>query len=136
MNESVYIASHTYQLCWQYAILLVWKTWSSVLNVNHWLAKSVNNRGNPMALLLGHSWNYMTPILVPSSAKRIATQMLVTEKFKWEKRFFFWEALVVISSVPERNYLFKVSYSSTRIRYENCWGLSMKTMASLQCLHC
>ena len=28
----------------------------------------------------------------------------------------FWEALFVMSSVPARNYLFNVSYSSTRIR--------------------
>ena len=52
------------------------------------------------------------------------------------EKILFWEALFVISSVPARNYLFKVSYSSTRIRCGNCWGLSMKTIALLQCLHC
>ena len=30
--------------------------------------------------LPGDSWNYMPPILVPSSAKRIATQILVIAK--------------------------------------------------------
>ena len=42
----------------------------------------------------------------------------------------------MISSVPSKNYLFKVSYSRTRIWCENCWGLSMETIVSLQCLHC
>ena len=31
-NESVYIVSRTYQFCWLYAILLVWKRWSGALN--------------------------------------------------------------------------------------------------------
>ena len=43
------------------------------------------------------------------------------------ENILFSEALFVISSVPERNYLFKVSYSSTKIWCENCWGLNMKT---------
>ena len=30
MNKSVYVASRTYQFCWQYAIILVWKIWSDV----------------------------------------------------------------------------------------------------------
>ena len=38
-------------------------------------------------ILLGDSWNYMPPILVSSSAKRIATQMLVTEKLNGRKDF-------------------------------------------------
>ena len=33
VNKSVYIASRTYRFCWQYAIMLVWKTWSSVNSV-------------------------------------------------------------------------------------------------------
>ena len=37
--------------------------------------------------ILGDSLNYMRPILVPSSAKRIATQMLVTEKLNGRKDF-------------------------------------------------
>ena len=32
VNGSVYISSRIYQFCWQYAIILVWKTWSSALN--------------------------------------------------------------------------------------------------------
>ena len=38
MNKSGYIASQTYQFCWQYEIILIWKMWSSSLsqlNV-HW----------------------------------------------------------------------------------------------------
>ena len=36
---------------------------------------------------LGDSRNYMTPILVPSSAKRIATQILVIAKLNERKDF-------------------------------------------------
>ena len=32
VNKSVYIASRTYRFCWQYAIILAWKTSSSLLN--------------------------------------------------------------------------------------------------------
>ena len=32
-NKSVYIANHTYWFCWQYAIMLVWKTWLDVKSV-------------------------------------------------------------------------------------------------------
>ena len=39
--------------------------------------------------LFYYNWNYMPPILVPSSAKHIAIQVLVIAK--WKKRFFFWE---------------------------------------------
>ena len=55
-------------------------------------------------ILLGDSWNYMPPIVVPSSAKHIATQVLVNGR-----KDFFWEASFVMSSVPTRNYLFKVN---------------------------
>ena len=37
--------------------------------------------------LLGDSRNYMPPILVPSSAKRIATQILVIAKLNGRKDF-------------------------------------------------
>ena len=37
--------------------------------------------------ILGDSWNYMQSILVPSSTKRFAKQMLVTEKLNWRKDF-------------------------------------------------
>ena len=31
VNGSVYTANRTYWFCWQYAIILVWKTWSNAL---------------------------------------------------------------------------------------------------------
>ena len=49
----------------------------------------------------------MPLILVPSSARHIATQVLVIAK--WKKRFFVGGFLFVMSSVSTRNYLFKVS---------------------------
>ena len=48
----------------------------------------------------------MLPILVPSSAKRITTQILVIAKLK--ENIFFSEFLFAVSFVPARNYLFKV----------------------------
>ena len=48
-----------------------------------------------------------------------------------EKKLF-WEALFVISSVPARNYLFRVSNWSTRIRCENYSRLRMKTLEKCQ----
>ena len=39
--------------------------------------------------LLGDSQKYMPPILPPFSAKRIATQILVAAKNKWEKKNYF-----------------------------------------------
>ena len=50
----------------------------------------------------------MPPILVPSSAKHIATQILVDAKLNGRK-YVFGEALFVKSSVPTSKYLFKVS---------------------------
>lgn len=32
VNKLVYMASHTYQFCWQRAIILIWKPWLSSLN--------------------------------------------------------------------------------------------------------
>ena len=32
VNKSVHIASRAYRFCWQYAVILVRKTWSSLLN--------------------------------------------------------------------------------------------------------
>ena len=40
-----------------------------------------------MYIILGDSQNYMTPILVPSSAKRIATQIVVIAKLNGRKDF-------------------------------------------------
>ena len=39
------------------------------------------------AIKLGYSYNYMPPILVSSSAKRIATQLLVITKLNRRKYF-------------------------------------------------
>ena len=44
-------------------------------------------------------------------------------KFKWKKRF--WEFLFVISFVPAKNYLFKVSNLRTRVMCESCLILRM-----------
>ena len=41
----------------------------------------------PNIILLGDSRNFMPPILVPSSAKRIATQILVIAKLNGRKDF-------------------------------------------------
>ena len=60
----------------------------------------------------------MRPILVPSSAKHIATQILVDAKLNGRK-YLFGEALFVKSSVPTSKYLFKVSNWNTRSRHEN-----------------
>ena len=73
----------------------------------------------------------MPPILVPCSAKHIATQVLVIAKLNGRKDFF-WEALFLMSSVPTRNYLFKVSNWNTRIRCEKCSKLRMKTLERCQ----
>ena len=69
----------------------------------------------------------MLSILVPSSAKHIATQILVIAKLD-ERKYFFWEGLFVISSVPTSNYLFKVSNWNTIIRHEYCSRLRMKAI--------
>ena len=59
-------------------------------------------------LVLADSRNYMSPILVLSPAKRIATQILVIANLN-EKKKKILKLLFVISFVPARNYLFKVS---------------------------
>ena len=65
----------------------------------------------------------MAPILVPSSAKRIATQVLVITELNGKKEFLF-----VISFVPARDYLFKVSNLVTRIMCESCSMLRMSML--------
>ena len=35
VNRSVYTASRTYRFCWQYAIMLAWKAWSSLNHLNY-----------------------------------------------------------------------------------------------------
>ena len=72
----------------------------------------------------------MPPILVPSATKHIATQMLVIAKSNGRKDFI-WRGFLCDIIRPTRNYLFKVSYWNTRIRFENCFGLRMNTMAPL-----
>ena len=49
-------------------------------------------------------------------------------KIKWKKRFLFQTALFVISFVPARNYLFKVSNLRTRITYESSLILRMSML--------
>ena len=66
----------------------------------------------------------MPPILVSSFT-------LVIAKLNGRKDFI-WKALLVMSSVPTRNYLFKVSNWNTRIRCENCSRLRMKTLERCQ----
>ena len=83
---------------------------------------------DPFKYLLGDSWNYMPPILVPSSAKHITTQILVIAKLNETEDFILTDFFSVISSVPTRNYLSKVSNWNTRVRCENCSRLRMKTL--------
>ena len=66
----------------------------------------------------------MPPILVQSSAKRIATQILVIAKLNGRKDFIL-RAFVCDIFVPAKNYPFKVSNLSTRIRFESCRILRM-----------
>ena len=63
---------------------------------------------------LGDSWIYMPPILVPSSAKPITSQILVIAKLN-RRKYIFLRALFRMSSIPTRSYLFKVSNWKTRI---------------------
>ena len=65
--------------------------------------------------------------LVPSSAKQIATRILIVAKLNGRK-ILIWEALFVISSIPVRNYMFKTSNLNTRVRCENCSRLRMLTL--------
>ena len=54
--------------------------------------------------ILGNSWNYMPPILVPSPAKRIATQILVIAKLEGRKDFilrgFFCDIIPPSKELP------------------------------------
>ena len=53
---------------------------------NQVLSESINQEFL-LFLKLGDSWDYMPPTLVPSSAKRMATQILVTAKLNGRKYF-------------------------------------------------
>ena len=79
---------------------------------------------------LGDNRNYMPPILVLSSAKRIATQIVVIAKLNGRKDFILKG--FVISFIPARNYLFRVSNLSTRIRCESCSILRMSMLTIFQ----
>ena len=85
-------------------------------------------------LRLGDSWNYIPPIFVSSSAKPIATHILVIVKLSGTKDFILG-GFVCDINVPARNYLFKVSNWSTRIRYENCSKLRIKTLERCKWRH-
>ena len=61
----------------------------------------------------------MPPILVSSSTKHIAAQILVIAKLSGTKDFIL-RGFVCDINVPARNYLFKVSNWSTRKRCKNC----------------
>ena len=54
--------------------------------------------------ILGNSWNYMPPILVPYPAKRIATQILVIAKLEGRKDFilrdFFCDIIPPSKELP------------------------------------
>ena len=57
--------------------------------------------------MLGDSRNYMPPIIVPSSAKRIATQILVIAKLNGRKNFilrvFVWDIIRPSKELPVQN---------------------------------
>ena len=84
--------------------------------------------------LLRDSGNYMAPILVLSSAKLIARKILVIAKLNGRKDFILKGFVCDIIRLA-RNYLFKVSNWSTRIRCENCSRLRMKILERCQCGH-
>ena len=69
----------------------VWSQWiwnANQLNGFYTIGLFVEkNFVDRLLYLLGDSWNYMPPILVPSSAKRIATQVLVIAKLNEREDF-------------------------------------------------
>ena len=70
-------------------------------------------------MLLGDSWNYMPPILVPSSAKHIATQILVIAKLNRRKKFFL-RGFVCDVIRPYK----KLSVQSLQVKHKNkVWKL-------------
>ena len=99
-------------ICWKYH-------WKKLFQIMQTLLRS-----NVFFNILGDSPNYMPLILVPSSAKRIATQILVIANLN-KRKYFILRVFFVISFVPARNYLFKISNLRTRIRFESCSILRM-----------
>ena len=75
-------------------------------------------------LIQGYNWNYVPPILIPSSAKRIATQILVTVKLNGRCNLVF-RGYVSIWPFPANNYLFKIRNWSTRTSTESFQGLCL-----------
>ena len=77
-----------------------------------------------LELILGDSRNYMPPILVPSSAKRIATQILVITKLNQRKYFilrvFLCDTIRTSKKLPVQS-----SNLRARIRCESCLILTM-----------
>ena len=67
----------------------------------------------------------MPPILVPSSAKCIVSRIVVIVKLNGRKDFIL---RVLFSFFPARNYLFKVSNLSARIRCESYSVLRMSML--------
>ena len=92
-------------------------------------------------LKLGDSWNHMPPVLVPSSAKRIATQMLVIAKLNGREDFVLRGLVCDIirpsKKLPVQNYLFKVS---KLLKHKNkVWKLlriKHEDNGVLPCLYC
>ena len=75
--------------------------------------------------ILGDSRNYMPPILVPSSAKRIAAQILVIAKLNQRKKFIL---RVYVCDIIRPSKKLPVQCQSTRIRYESCSILRMSML--------
>ena len=78
----------------------------------------------PLTNLLGDSWNYMPPILIPSSAKRIATKILVIAKLNG-KDFTFRGFVCDIMSQQGIN-CSKLETEAQEIRCERCSSSRMK----------
>ena len=81
--------------------------------------------------VLGDSWNYIPPILVSSSAKRIATQILVIAKLN-EREDFILRGFVYDIISPYKELPIQSCNWSTRINGENCSRLRMKTLGRCQ----
>ena len=81
--------------------------------------------------MLVDSWDYMPPILVPSSAKRISTRILVITKLSGRKNFILRDFSMILF-VQAQNYLFKVSNWRTKIRCESYSKLRIKILQRCQ----
>ena len=79
----------------------------------------------------------MLPILVPSSAKLIITQILVIAKLNGRKDPVV-RSCVMIWSFLVNNYLLRVSNWSTKVRHENCSNEDSRMMseALFWCFDC